>query len=223
MSTPDGKTPINPELKLPGRRDNYAEDSEDNRAVGENIGGVTGTQKVVTGEAAPEVSQGAWRERAFMPRATMQRAEMLAALRATIETAKARVGATTALFELLRSEWLPVLRQAMEQAGGDGIDSWLLRALKPPGRVATSALLTELIDAFGKMRAAATVDALVAQAALAVDAVDRATVSPRRISFKQMERELEGKVEIHELLLILFSDDAELETRREVARAGRGE
>src|SRR3954470_2865789 len=67
----------NPALgALPGKKDNYLKPSDDSRALGDHMGGTTGTHKVMTGETAPEVSQGAWRERAFTPRATMGRDEM---------------------------------------------------------------------------------------------------------------------------------------------------
>lgn len=195
------------------RKDKYITSGDDNRALGEDIGGTTGTHKGVTGEAAPEVSQGAWRERVYTARAAMSREEMLKALAALLESTKGRVGSAAPVFELIRTEWLPVLRQAMEQAGGDGIDAWLLTVLKPPGKVATAPLLTDLIDAFTRMRQATAVDALLAHAKGVVEAVDRATAKPKKVSFKQMERELEGKVEIHELLRILFSDDEELIAR----------
>src|SRR4051812_48872907 len=68
----------NPELVAPHKGDKYTKHSDDNRALGDNMGGITGSHKVVTGETAPEVSQGAWRERAFIPRAIMARPEMLA-------------------------------------------------------------------------------------------------------------------------------------------------
>lgn len=194
----------------PNRGDKYEKPADETKLLGEDIGGTTGTHKNLTAEAAPEVSQGAWRERAFIPRATMSRDEMLKALANLLEVSKGRVGSAAPVFEALRTEWLPVLRQAMEQAGGDGIDAWLLTVLKPPGRTPTAPLLTELIDAFARMRQATAVDALLSHARSVVEAVDRATKQPRRVSFKQMERELEGKVEIHELLAILFSDDEEL-------------
>lgn len=194
-------------------RDQYVKPSDGKRALGEDLGGTTGAQKEISGETAPEVSQGAWRERAFTPRAIMSRDEMLTTLGGLLDASKGRVGSAAPVFELLRSEWLPVLRQAMEQAGGDGLDAWLLTVLKPPGKSPTAPLLTELIEAFARMRTATAVDALLGHARSVVEAVDRATQKPRRVSFKQMERELEGKVEIHELLRILFSDDAELVAR----------
>ena len=205
-----------PDFDKPGSgRDKYIKPTDDKRALGEDLGGTTGTHKEMKGETAPEVSQGAWRERVFVPRSTMSREEMLTALGALLDTSKGRVGSAAPVFELLRAEWLPVLRQAMEQAGGDGIDAWLLTVLKPPGKTATAPLLSELIDAFGRMRQATAVDALLSHARGVVEAVDRATQKPNKVSFKQMERELEGKVEIHELLKILFSDDEELVSRLE--------
>jgi hypothetical protein len=205
-----------PAAAVPGQGDKYSRPADDNRAVGENIGGHLGTQKALTGDTAPEVSQGAWRERAFTPRATMGRAEMLTALRLALEPSKVEGRTPRVVFDALRLEWLPVLRQAMEQAGGDGLDAWLLTALKPPGRVPTAPLLTEMVAAFGAMRQATELAGLLAQAQGVIEAVERATASnPRRVSFKQMERELEGKVEIHELLLILFSTGPELEARLE--------
>jgi hypothetical protein len=213
QGTPDFG-PKKPDTKS-GSHDKYIKPSDDKRALGEDLGGTTGTHKEIKGETAPEVSQGAWRERAFIPRATMSRDEMLHALGSLVDGAKGRVGSVAPVFELLRTEWLPVLRQAMEQAGGDGIDAWLLTVLKPPGRAATAPLLSDLIEAFGRMRKATAVDALLTHARSVVEAVDRATQKPKRVSFKQMERELEGKVEIHELLKILFSDDEELVSRLE--------
>ncbi len=201
------------ERKDLGRGDKYIKPPEDGRALGEDIGGITGTQKAMTGDAAPEVSQGAWRERVYAARAAMSREEMLKALASLLDSSKGRVGSVAPVFELIRTEWLPVLRQAMEQAGGDGIDAWLLTVLKPPGKVATAPLLSDLIDAFTRMRQATAVDALLTHAKTVVEAVDRATAQPKKVSFKQMERELEGKVEIHELLKILFSDDEELIAR----------
>ncbi|GEM_PF-2545753 len=198
-----------------GSKDKYVKPPDHGRALGEDLGGTTGTHREIKGETAPEVSQGAWRERAFVPRAVMARDDMLRALAALVDTQKGRVGSAAPVFELLRTEWLPVLRQAMEQAGGDGIDAWLLTVLKPPGKTATAPLLSDLIDAFARMRQATAVDALLAHARTVVEAVDRATQKPKRVSFKQMERELEGKVEIHELLKILFSDDSELVSRLE--------
>lgn len=196
-----------------GKGDKYVKPTADKRATGEDVGGTTGAQKEITAAAAPEVSQGAWRERVFAPRATMSRQQMLTALGALLDKTKGQAGLPAPVFDQLRSEWLPVLRQAMEQAGGDGIDAWLLTVLKPPGRAATAPLLAELIEAFGRMRQATAVDALLGHARAVVEAVDRATQKPKRVSFKQMERELEGKVEVHELLLILFCAESELESR----------
>ncbi len=194
------------------RRDKFIEPDESKRALGENLGGTTGTLKKIKGETAPEVSQGAWRERAFVPRVTMSRDEILNSLGALVDSAKPD-GSVAAVFEMIRAQWLPVLRQAVEQAGGDGIDAWLVTAFSPPGRPATAPLLAELIEGFERMRKATAVDGLLTAARTVIDAVDRATQDPRRASFRQLERALEGKVEIHELLNILFSGDQELTSR----------
>ncbi len=200
------------------RRDAYVAQTNDGRALGENLGGSTSTHKKPSSKdlaAAPEVSQGAWRERVFSPRAVMGRADMLEALNAAVTVAKGRSGEVSAVLDWLRHEWLPVLRQAVEQAGGDGLDAWLLRLLKPPGRSAVDPLVDQLSAAFDTMRAQRTIEDLIAQSALVIAAVDAAsaTPKPKRVSFKVLERELEGKLEIHELLLFRFCADWELEYR----------
>lgn len=200
---------------LPGvpSKDLYAEADTDERALGEHLGGhASGVHRVMKA-AAPEVSQGAWRERAFTPRALMNREEIGRALKATVELAKSKVGSVAPVFALVRSDWIPVLRQAVEQAGGDGLDAWLLGILRPPGRPPSTPLVGELMSAFNKMRASLTTETLVSEAKSAIKAVDRALEAPKKLSFKQMEKELEGKLEVHELLLVLFSDDDELKQR----------
>ncbi len=196
-------------------RDLYSEPDDDERTSGEHVGGHTsGVHKVMKDkQAAPEVSQGAWRERAFTPRAVMSRQEIADALKATVDLVKAKVGSVSPVFELVRTQWVPVLRQAVEQGGGDGIDAWLQGILKPPPRIPTTPLVGELMSGFNKMRASMTIDTLVSEARNTMKAVDRALENPKPLSFKQMERELEGKVEVHELLMVLFSDDEELKQR----------
>lgn len=200
------------------RRDAYVAQSNDGRTLGENLGGSTGAHKKPSSKdlaAAPEVSQGAWRERVFSPRAVMSRADMLEALNAAVTLAKGRRGEVWAVLDWLRHEWLPVLRQAVEQAGGDGLDAWLLRLLKPPGRAAVDPLVDALAAAFDAMRSQVTIDKMIAQASTVIAAVDAASANPKpkRLSFKVLERELEGKLEIHELLLFRFCADWELEYR----------
>ena len=204
-----------------GPKDLYAEPDDDERTGGEHLGGhISGLHRVKGRQAAPEVSQGAWRERAFTPRAVMSAKEISDALKVTVELAKSKVGSVAPVFELVRTEWVPVLRQAVEQGGGDGIDAWLSGLFKPPGRAPQTPLVGELMSGFNKMRSSMTIETLASEARATMKAVERALEQPKKLSFKVMEKELEGKLEVHELLLTLFSDDAELKQRlSEVSRA----
>jgi len=175
----------------------------------------TGPQKAVTAEAAPEVSQGAWRERVFTPRGVMSREEILQALETALQQALGSANHQRVAFEGVRTAWLPALRQALEQAGGDGIDAWLQGILKPPGRNAMDPLFNDITAAVARMRSARDLADLEEAGIKAIEAVRRVLHfdKPRKLSFKQMERELEGKLEVDELLLVRLSSDDEL-TRR---------
>ncbi|MEW6432386.1 MAG: hypothetical protein AB1730_12835 [Myxococcota bacterium] len=175
----------------------------------------TGSQKAVTAEAAPEVSQGKWRERVFTPRGTMSKDEILHALETGLRQAVGHANHQRVAFEEARRAWLPALRQALEQAGGDGIDAWLTSILRPPGRSAMDPLFDELAQAVGRMRAARDLAGLEEDGIKTIEVVRRVLdfEKPRKLSFKQMERELEGKLEVDELLLVRLSSDDEL-TRR---------
>jgi hypothetical protein len=202
-------------------KDLYAEADDDERTGGDHMGGhISGVHRVKGRAAAPEVSQGAWRERAFTPRALMNREEIGEALKGTVELAKGKVGSVSPVFELVRQEWIPVLRQAVEQGGGDGIDAWLNNLFKPGKSAPQTPLVGELMSAFNKMRSSMTTETLIGEARGAIKAIDRALENPKKLSFKVMEKELEGKLEVHELLMVLFSDDDELKQRlAEVSRA----
>jgi hypothetical protein len=186
-----------------------AEDSFVGRTPG------TGQQKAVTAAAAPEVSQGRWRERVFTPRGTMSKEEIILALETALRQAVGQANHQRVAFGEVRKAWLPALRQALEQAGGDGIDAWLLTILKPPGRAAMDPLFGELADALGRMRAARDLAGLEEAGIKTIELVRKVLsfLQPRKLSFKQMERELEGRLEVDELLLIRVSSDDEL-TRR---------
>ncbi len=180
---------------------------------------LTGAGRAVTAKAtevAPEVSQGPWRERAFMPRGVMAPEEIVAAL--TDGLSKALVAPTLfQAWELLRSAWIPVLRQALEQGGGDGIDAWLQTTLKPPGRSALDPFFAACVEALAKVRGAQSPQELKTHGDVLIGRVKEAVGAPkkRKLSFKQMERELEGKLEVDELLMIAASLDDELTRRLE--------
>jgi hypothetical protein len=182
--------------------------------------GIGGPAKPVGTETAPEVSQGAWRERAFTPRGVMPKADVRAGLETALRHALSQANHPRVAWEELRQAWLPLLRQALEQAGGDGLDAWLERSLKGATRVATVPLFEQLSEGMTRLRAARELAGLEEDALKLIELVFRALDAPmpRRLSFKQMERELEGKLEVDELLQVRFGDDAEL--RRRLAELG---
>jgi len=175
----------------------------------------SGPQKVITGETAPEVSQGKWRDRVFTPRAVMTRDEILKGLEASLRTVLSNANHVRVAFEELRRAWQPTLRQALEQAGGDGYDAWLGTLLKPPGRSGMDPLFPTLVADFARLRAAKELAAFEEEAHKVIATVQRVLSfeKPRKLSFKVMERDLEGRLEVDELFLIAVSDDGEL-TRR---------
>jgi hypothetical protein len=176
---------------------------------------VSGPQKAVTAEAAPEVSQGKWRERVFTPRGTMTKDEIVQSLETGLQQALGSANHQRVAFEAVRKVWLAPLRQALEQAGGDGMDAWLLVILKPPGRNAMDPLFNDLTVAVGHMRVSRDLAGLEESGIKTIEVVRRVLEfdKPRRLSFKQMERELEGKLEVDELLLVRLSSEDEI-TRR---------
>ncbi len=164
---------------------------------------------------APEVSQGAWRERAFKPRAVLTPDEVCTGLETAVRQVLSSANLPAVAFQELRALWVPFLRQALEQAGGDGVDAWLQRVLKPPGRRAMDPLFDELVAHVSRLRATKDLAQFEEEALKAIHFVRKGLglTQPRRLSFKQMERELEGKLEIDDLLLIRTSDESELNRR----------
>jgi hypothetical protein len=156
------------------------------------------------GAAAPEVSQGAWRERSFVPRGTMTHDEMLSSLDREL-SASLRIANQSFIARTVLDNWLPVLRQSIEQYGGDGIDGWLLSILEPQRPAATtSPFVGELAVAVNRLLDAATLAEVEQCAARAIDIVKKQTTASnaKRLSFKQMERLLEGKLEVQDLFFI---------------------
>jgi hypothetical protein len=166
--------------------------------------------------AAAEVSQGAWRERAFQPRGVMSSEEILKGLQDVLANVRTKQGPKSLMLAKVRDEWLQFLRQAVEQAGGDGLDAWLTAALKPgTNRAGINLMLVELFVAFEKMRAAQSVELMLEIADEAVKAVKNTLEAPSRrpCSFKVLERELEGKIDVDGLILFLLSSEDELTQR----------
>ncbi|MDP1916038.1 MAG: hypothetical protein Q8L14_07325 [Myxococcales bacterium] len=175
----------------------------------------TGPQKIITGETAPEVSQGKWRDRVFTPRAVLSNDEILKGLEASLRVVLKDANHVRVAFEELRRGWLPTIRQALEQAGGDGLDAWISSLLKPTGRSGMDPLFPSLVADFARLRAAKELAAFEEEAHKVIATVQRVLSfeKPRKLSFKVLEKDLEGRLEVDELFLISVSDDGEL-TRR---------
>jgi hypothetical protein len=166
-------------------------------------------------EVAPEVSQGAWRERAFTPRGFMTKEEIVSGMRSELDTATASPGDLDQVRGFLKTHWLPLFRQAVEQAGGDGMDAHLYALFGRPKRVAKDPLLADLITAYSALNVATSREDLVTAGFKVIERISRALSEPQppRISLKALESELEGRLNVDEILDILTSSDAELNAR----------
>jgi len=165
---------------------------------------------------AREVSQGLYRELAHTPRGVLSRADLVNGLQAATQKLLQPGAPLPAARTQLKAEWLPLLRQAVEQAGGDGLDTYITQLLDPPGIPAKSPLVPELASGMERLEAATSLAALGAVAQEVCTLVDKALGEPvlHGASLKLMERELDGRVDVGTLLSIRFAGDAELEVRR---------
>ncbi|WP_257449024.1 hypothetical protein [Archangium lipolyticum] len=165
---------------------------------------------------APEVRKSLFHDRSAPPRGLLPSEALLAGLDEALQKAAQLKAPVAAVRGQLKKDWLPLLRLAVEQAGGDGMDAYVTQLLAPPGRKATSPLLGELASGMERLEAAADVSALstVAQEIRAMVARALGDPSPRAISLKLLESELDGRVEVDAMLSIRFASNAELETRR---------
>lgn len=175
---------------------------------------ISGLQKAVA-EAAPEVSQGPWRERAYVARGVMQRAEIAEALTSSLRTSLGSANHPRVAFDAIKPAWMPVLRQAVEQAGGDGIDCWLNGLVAPPNRNPRQTVFVDIAEALLRMRGARDLGLFEEEGLKLIERIDGLLGVPMRarISFKAMEKELEGKLEIDELISIRAASDDELQRR----------
>lgn len=169
--------------------------------------------------AAPEVSQGAWRERAFTPRSTLTAEEIAQGLKAALKAALIGSPSPSSAPDEARRElkgaWLPFVRQAVEQAGGDGVDAvvWAVIGKKAPA--AKAPFVSELLRGYAAMNAADTIDAFLGEAGKVQSLIDRAVSAehPPRLSFKALEKDLQGRIDLDEMLVLLSSTDEELSAR----------
>ena len=170
---------------------------------------------------APEVRQSRWHDRSTAPRGVLPPEAVVKGFNEALAKALQSTEALEATRARLKAEWLPLLRQVVEQAGGDGLDAYVTQLLFPPGRQAETPLVTELARGMDRLEAAKDIKALEA-AALEVRATLARTLaerSPRVASLELQERELDGRVEVDALLSIRFASAAELAERR--ARADK--
>lgn len=164
---------------------------------------------------APEVSQGQWRERSLTPRAVIAHPELMQALEHALAAARSPGMSLEAARAALLGAWLPVLRQVIEQAGGDGMDVYVREALKPTGARAAVILVEELRLQAERFAAADSVTQLHAEAAILLQVVRHglAQGTARKLSFSALERELEGRLEISDFLDIFFQTTPSLQRR----------
>ncbi|MFL5318496.1 MAG: hypothetical protein ACJ790_02490 [Myxococcaceae bacterium] len=168
-------------------------------------------------QTAPEVSQGPWRERAFVPRGTLPREEILSGIENALKVAQLQgPGAKVdKVRSALKLELMPLLRQAVEQAGGDGIDSWISQITHPPGKKPRDLMLMELVARMDRFNRAADVRTLLIAAHEVFKSMSARLSQPTtpKLSLKTLEQELEGRVDVDVILQILFSTDDELKSR----------
>lgn len=176
--------------------------------------GITADPRKVA-QVAPEVSQGLWRERSVTPRAVMARTDLVDALQYALEATKKPGAVLEEARAATFAAWLPVLRQVIEQAGGDGLDIYVREALKPTGARAVNPLIEELRVQGARLAAAESLTQFQAEANLAMQVVRRTLSDPRpqKLSFSALERELEGRLEIADFLDLFFQTTPQLERR----------
>jgi hypothetical protein len=170
---------------------------------------------------APEVRQSRWHDRSAAPRGVLPAAAVLKGLDEALQKAAQSKEAMGVARGQLKADWLPLLRQVVEQAGGDGLDAYVTQLLSPPGRQAATPLVAELAAGMERLEAAPDASTLLAVGrelrAVVARVLESPTPSP--ISLELQERELDGRIDVDTLLSVRFASNAELTERR--ARADK--
>lgn len=198
-------------------------DSFEDSQVGQPSGVVIDPRRQVTGTGrnpmlmAQEVSQGPWRERAFIPRGVVPREQIVSSMDQALQIAAMQKGNLERVRAALRAELMPLLRQVIEQAGGDGFDTWVARLVAPPGKPGKDNLLWVIAQHMERFNRAPDQEALLAEAKKLLQTVKKAFAVPglKRLSLKLLEEELEGRIEVDAMLSILFLGDEDLEKRKQ--------
>jgi hypothetical protein len=158
---------------------------------------------------------GARREREYGPRTELTQAEVVEALERSLRVLMTSASHPRVAYDGLRQAWFPALRQAVEQLGGDGIDSWLTSLLQPPGRLPADPFFSDLVTALQHMRGARDVAQLEEEALKAIELVRRVGRAgpPRRLSVQVLEGELEGALDLEALLTMAAAAPDDLRRR----------
>ena len=163
-------------------------------------------------DMAPEVRRR-WKERAFVARGVMPVADIVAGLDKGLRHARVDGGTVPQMRRALRLNWMPLLRQAVEQAAGDGVDGYLRGLIGPETKPSRVIFWRQLRQAWAAVMVAADMPALEGAAqgvrACVCAALERATPA-ERVTLKVLEKEFEGRVELDQVLHVALSDDAAL-------------
>lgn len=172
-------------------------------------------QQVAAAVQRREIVPEAWREQAVAPRAVLGPGEIVDSMARSLRVMMTSASHPRVAFEGLREAWLPALRQAIERAGGDGIDSWLAALFDPSGPQPAVSFFQELGASLRRMRQSRDVALLEEEALKSIELVRRVCQAPgpRPLSFTRMERDLEGALEVDQLLDVIASSEDGLARR----------
>lgn len=164
--------------------------------------------------AAPEVSQGAWRERAYAAREQLTTEDIGAGMRKVLGVVTSWNEPAERMRLSLKTEWMPFFRQVVEQTAGDQLDLALLKRLGRPRPGATE-VLDGLLAMYARLNACDSREALETEAAQIIDAFleHLRSAAKKPVSLKAIERELEGRLDLDEVLAILTFDAEQLRSR----------
>ena len=163
------------------------------------------------------MSQGPWRERAFIPRGVVPREQLISSMEQAVQIAAMQKGPLDRVRAALRAELMPQLRQVIEQIGGDGFDAWISKLVAPPGKAGKDPALWQIAQHMERFNRAVHQEALLSETTKLVETSRKALLSPspKRLSLKSLEEHFEGRIEVDTLLAILFSSDEDLEGRKQ--------
>ena len=172
-------------------------------------------QQVAAAFQRREIAPEAWREQAVAQRAVLGPGEIVDSMARSLRVMMTSASHPRVAFEGIREAWLPALRQAIERAGGDGIDSWLAELFDASGPPPAVSFFQELGASLRRMRQSRDVALLEEEALKSIELVRRACQAPgpRPLSFKRMEGDLEGTLEVDQLLHVIASSEDELARR----------